>query len=77
MKVVYRLFILFYFTSSCNGQELKDLSENNDLKTNKLFGEVKTLKEIAYKMDIDQILGTSETNHNRFGFITSSINKGT
>ena len=77
MKVIYQLFILFFFTAAYNGQEIKDLPENNDLKTNKLFGEVKTVKEIAYKMDTDQILGASETNYNSFGFITSVINKGT
>ena len=77
MKVMYQLFILFFFTVACNGQEIKELPENNDLKTNKLFGEVKTVKEIAYKMDTDQIFGASETNYNSFGFITSVINKGT
>ena len=76
MKVIYQLFIMFFFTLACNGQEITDLPENNDLKTNKLFGEVKTVKEIAYKMDTDQILGASETNYNSFGFITSVINKG-
>ena len=77
MKVIYQLFILFFFTAAYNGQEIKDLPENNDLKTNKLFGEVKTVKEIAYKMDTDQILGASETNYNSSGFITCIFNKGT
>lgn len=75
MELIYQLFTLFFFIIACNGQAIKDLPQINDLKTNKLFGEVKTVKEIAYKMDTDQILGASETNYNSFGLSQVSLIK--
>lgn len=76
MKSVYNIIFLLCLAISCSGQEMQESPENNDLKINKLYGEVKTVKEIAYKMDTEQILGANETNFNRFGYVTKIINKG-